>query len=119
MTGAAHLATRAAQRAGAGYVRLSTPGSDADPWAPTEAVVTSLAGDGWADAVLADARPLRRPRRRAPGLGAGARRGRRGPPAGGAAAIPTVVDGDGLRALGAVADAAAVIAERRRAPRWS
>ena len=26
MTGAAHLASRAAQRAGAGYVRLSSPG---------------------------------------------------------------------------------------------
>ena len=31
MTGAAHLAARAAQRGGAGYVRLSTPGVDDDP----------------------------------------------------------------------------------------
>ena len=39
----------------AASVRLSTPGSHADPWAPTEAVVTPLGVDGWADGVLAGA----------------------------------------------------------------
>jgi NAD(P)H-hydrate epimerase len=52
MTGAAHLATRAAQRAGAGYVRLSTPGAGTDPGAPTEAVGVPVPGTGWAAQVL-------------------------------------------------------------------
>ena len=47
MTGAAHLAARAAQRAGAGYVQLATPGLDADPGAPTEAVGYPLPATGW------------------------------------------------------------------------
>ena len=38
MTGAAHLTSAAAMRAGAGYVRLSTPGGGDDPTAPTEVV---------------------------------------------------------------------------------
>lgn len=52
MTGAAALCTRAAQRAGAGYVRLSTPGGEAGAGTPTEAVGTALAAHGWADDVL-------------------------------------------------------------------
>ncbi len=47
MAGAAHLAARAAQRAGAGYVQLATPGLDADPNAPTEAVGYPLPASGW------------------------------------------------------------------------
>lgn len=109
MTGAAHLATRAAQRAGAGYVRLSTPGSALDPGAPTEAVVTALAGQDWAGEVLGD---LHRFGALAvgPGLGsdpavaAQVRRLVSG------AAVSTVVDGDGLRALGP--EAADLIAGR-------
>lgn len=109
MTGAAHLATRAAQRGGAGYVRLSTPGSDADPWAPTEAVVTPLAEEGWADEVLAG---LGRFAALAvgPGLGASAGVAAEVRRLVSGASVPTVVDGDGLRALGA--DAAALIAGR-------
>ena len=38
MTGAAHLTSAAAMRAGAGSVRLSTPGGGDDPAAPTEVV---------------------------------------------------------------------------------
>jgi hydroxyethylthiazole kinase-like uncharacterized protein yjeF len=38
MTGAAHLAARAAQRAGAGMVRVASPGVAVDPGLPTEAV---------------------------------------------------------------------------------
>jgi NAD(P)H-hydrate epimerase len=55
MIGAAHLAARAAQRTGAGMVRLSSPGVDGDPCAPTEAVRQPLS-DAWADDVLADVR---------------------------------------------------------------
>jgi NAD(P)H-hydrate epimerase len=99
MTGAAHLATAAAMRSGAGYARLSSPGADVDPQAPTEAVQVPLPQKGWAPAVLAD---LRRFAALAVGPGLGTHEdtaaevraliGRSG--------LPTVVDGDGLRALG-------------------
>jgi NAD(P)H-hydrate epimerase len=109
MTGAAHLATRAAQRAGAGYVRLSTPGSEADPWAPTEAVVTSLPGAGWADEVLAGTSRFAA-LAVGPGLGGSPVAAAQVRRLVAAAEIPTVVDGDGLRALGP--DAAGLIARR-------
>jgi NAD(P)H-hydrate epimerase len=51
MSGSAALASHAAQRAGAGYVRLSSPGVTA-PDAPTEVVVTALPASGWAGDVL-------------------------------------------------------------------
>ena len=54
MTGAAHLAASAAQRSGAGYVQLASPGLDSDPGAPTEAVGRPLPAEGWADDALAD-----------------------------------------------------------------
>jgi NAD(P)H-hydrate epimerase len=96
MTGAAWLATRAAQRAAAGYVRLSTPGG-APGEAPTEAVLRSLAAERWAPTVLGD---LERFKAVAvgPGLGRGSdddvRRLARECP------VPLVVDGDALTALG-------------------
>ena len=52
MTGAAHLAAGAAQRAGAGMVALSSPG--VDPSAPPEVVRHRLPAFDWAGAVLAD-----------------------------------------------------------------
>jgi NAD(P)H-hydrate epimerase len=52
MVGAAHLAARAAQRAGAGMVRLSSPGVAADPLAPTEAVRQPLGVPYWAAEAL-------------------------------------------------------------------
>ncbi len=54
MLGAAHLASSAAQRAGAGMVRLSSPGVDHDPLIPTEVVGTSLPSSGWVSLVLDD-----------------------------------------------------------------
>ena len=54
MTGAAHLAARGAQRAGAGYVRLGTPGVDHDAHAPTEVVGHALPQRGWGRDVLGD-----------------------------------------------------------------
>ncbi len=99
MTGAAHLATRAAQRAGAGYVRLSTPGAAAGEGVPVEAVGTSLPAGGWADVVLADSGRFHAVVV-GPGLGrdpATAGEVRRLVERGG---LPTVVDGDGLAALG-------------------
>jgi NAD(P)H-hydrate epimerase len=109
MTGSAHLAAGAAQRVGAGYVRLSSPGLDHDPQAPTEAVGVPLPAEGWAGTVLDD---LDRFAALAvgPGLGTGdaASSGVRELVAG--AAVALVVDGDGLTALGT--DAGAAIARR-------
>ncbi|MFN8039452.1 MAG: NAD(P)H-hydrate dehydratase [Acidimicrobiales bacterium] len=55
MEGAAVLATTAAVRTGAGYVRWSTPGTTPSLLKPTEVVGTELPATGWAAAVLADA----------------------------------------------------------------
>jgi NAD(P)H-hydrate epimerase len=103
MTGAAELAATAALRAGAGYVRRSSPGIDpATPGtgasAPIEAVTTALPAAGWAADVEAD---LDRFGALAvgPGLGTGdgvatdVRRLVTAP-------LPMVIDGDGLGALG-------------------
>jgi NAD(P)H-hydrate epimerase len=99
MTGAPVLAATAAARAGAGYVRLSAPGVGPPlPGAPVEVVGTDLPGVGWADAVLGGA-----DRFRAlvvgPGLGTGAAVAAEMRRLVARAAIPVVVDGDGLRAL--------------------
>ena len=51
MTGAGHLVAAAAQRAGAGMVRLGSPGVADDPARPTEAVGLELPSVGWAGAV--------------------------------------------------------------------
>jgi NAD(P)H-hydrate epimerase len=99
MTGAAHLAARAAQRAGAGYVRLSTPGLDDDPMRPTEAVGVPLPAEGWQGPVAEEAERFGS-LVVGPGLG-------RSPAV--AAALqslvvrierPLVLDGDALTALG-------------------
>ncbi|HEV7720572.1 MAG TPA: NAD(P)H-hydrate dehydratase, partial [Iamia sp.] len=99
MTGAAHLSATGAQRAGAGYVRLSTPGLERDPGAPTEVVGIELPAEGWADDVLAGVDRIA-----ALGVGPGLGRGDAS-----AEAVrtlvaatdrpPIVVDGDGLSAL--------------------
>ncbi|MCU1376488.1 MAG: putative carbohydrate kinase, partial [Actinomycetia bacterium] len=94
---AAHLATRAAQRAGAGYVRLSVPGGDAGPGAPLEAVATPLPPTGWAEEVLDGLRRFKAVVV-GPGLGRGSDDDVRRLVAG--TGIPMVVDGDGLTALG-------------------
>ena len=102
MTGAAHLTTRAAQRGGAGYVRLSTPGVDDDPGRPTEAVGVPLPEVGWADTVLEEAERFRC-LAAGPGLGtrpetaAEIRRLLHDVP------VAAVVDGDALTALGRIA----------------
>lgn len=97
MTGAARLAAQAAQRAGAGMIRLSTPGVPDDPKRPTEVVGVTLPLI-WERALLAD---LERFHSLVigPGLGrsdasaASVRAVVAGAP------IPVVVDGDGLWAL--------------------
>jgi len=112
MTGAAHLATRAAQRAGAGYVRLSSPGAAHDPFAPTEAVVVGLANEGWDEQVDAD---LERFGALAvgPGLGTSDAAAAAIQRVVASTAKPTVVDGDGLTALARADGGAAAVLGRR------
>lgn len=100
MTGAATLAVRGAQRGGAGYVRLSTPGGEPGEGTPVEAVGTALPADGWADEVVAG-------RGRFAALVVGPGLGRDEGTAeevrrlvAGRGEVPVVVDGDGLGALG-------------------
>jgi len=112
MTGAAHLTVRGAQRVGAGYVRLSSPGVTDDPMRPTESVGVSLPPEGWAARVLGD---LDRFRVLAVGPGLGLGETVTSEVAGlvGAAPCPVVVDGDGLTAL---AEAGLEVVARRQAP---
>jgi NAD(P)H-hydrate epimerase len=99
MTGAAVLASGGAQRAGAGYVRLSSPGPDVVAPAPIEVVRTPLPHVEWDIAVIEG---LGRFRALVVGPGRGTdpatapaiqRVVREAP-------VPAVVDGDGLTALG-------------------
>ncbi|CAN5546597.1 NAD(P)H-hydrate dehydratase [soil metagenome] len=97
MTGSATLVARAAQRAGAGYVRLSTPGGDPGEGAPTEAVGTALPDDEWDLRVLAG---LERFQALVVGPGLGRQPAAEVRHVVAEAGVPVVVDGDGLSALG-------------------
>jgi len=99
MPGAAHLAARAAQRAGAGYVRLSSPGMGADPGRPTEAVGWPLDEVGWARSVV-DSADRFGAVVVGPGLGLDPRTTAEVRALVGGLDRPVVVDGDGLTALG-------------------
>lgn len=110
MTGAAHLCARSAYRAGAGYVRLSSPGLDHDPGAPTEAVGVPLPEGDWAGAVLDEigrfeALVL------GPGLGRRAETGGSLRDVLEQSEVPAVVDGDALNLLGT--EAPGVLSQRR------
>jgi NAD(P)H-hydrate epimerase len=114
MPGAATLAARACARAGAGYVRLSTPGAaGAGPTTPVEVVSASLPAHGWAAAALDDDIARFKAAVIGPGLGRApetdveVRRFVAGAP------VPVVVDGD---ALGALGERAAGIVASRGAP---
>ena len=98
MTGAAHLAARAAQRAGAGYVRLGTPGVDHDPGAPEEVVGHPLSSSGWGREVLSDLGRFRS-LVMGPGLGREATTLDEIVDVLASAPIPVVLDGDGLHAV--------------------
>lgn len=96
MTGAAALAARGAQRAGAGYVRLSVPGGDAGA-GPTEVVGTTLPAAGWAGEVLEGFGRFRA-LVVGPGLGRGSDDDVRRLAV--ELTVPTVLDGDALTAVG-------------------
>jgi NAD(P)H-hydrate epimerase len=112
MTGAAHLAAAAAARAGAGMVRLGSPGLDDDPGRPTEAVGLALPAERWADAVREQldrfgALVV------GPGLGTADSTGGEVRSLVAGCPCPVVVDGDGLTALG---DEAPFVLRDRPAP---
>ncbi|MDQ3470415.1 MAG: NAD(P)H-hydrate dehydratase, partial [Actinomycetota bacterium] len=113
MTGSAHLAAAAAQRAGAGMVTLSSPGID--PVAPLEVVGRRLPASDWATTVLDD---LDRYHALVigPGLGREEHTVAQVRKAVLEAAVPVVVDGDGLFALAWSDDGAAALLRRRDAP---
>jgi NAD(P)H-hydrate epimerase len=99
MTGAAHLVARAAQRAGAGMVRVGTPGVADDPDRPVEAVGLDLSSEAWDEAALAVTSRFRS-LVIGPGLGRDDRTQERVRRVLAAADLPTVVDADALVALG-------------------
>ena len=115
MTGAAHLAARGAQRAGAGYVRLSVPAVTADDSAPTEVVSVALPAAPWADAVLGG---LDRVHALVvgPGLGRADSTGESLRALVRAAPLPMVVDGDGLVALAWSSEGATAVLRGRENP---
>lgn len=98
MTGAGHLAARGAQRAGAGYVRASSPGVADDPGRPLEAVGVPLPAEGWAADLVAGADRFGSV---VVGPGLGRAQATQAAVAEAMAALgrPLVVDGDGLAAL--------------------
>lgn len=101
MGGAAALCSGAAARTGAGYVRVSTPGGAASGL-PIEAVQTDLPTDAWASGVISD---LARFDALVIGNGLGIADStkdevRQVVAAATGRGLPTVVDADGLTALG-------------------
>ncbi len=113
MYGAAALAAGGAIRAGAGMVRLGSPGVEPGTIPVVEAVARALPEKGWA-ASVADELPRCQALVVGPGLGRdhSATQGilelvER-------AEVPVVIDADGLFALGSVSQAAALFRRRRR-----
>jgi len=123
MTGAPWLVSRAALRAGAGYVRLSMPGVDPSVLPPGELVHLPVPASGWHAQVLEE---LSRVKALVVGPGLGPVVGpstgpeRHDLPGGevgllvSAAGVPTVVDADGLNAIGSLEGLAAIVARRRQ-----
>jgi hydroxyethylthiazole kinase-like uncharacterized protein yjeF len=109
MTGAAHLAAAAAQRAGAGMVRLGSPGVADDPGRPVEAIGLALPAAGWTEVVVEAALRFQS-LVIGPGLGTGAPTDAAIRDTIARVALPAVVDGDALTALSG--DVAAVVRAR-------
>jgi NAD(P)H-hydrate epimerase len=133
MTGAPWLVSRSALRAGAGYVRLSMPGVDPSVLPPGELVHLPVPVSGWHAKVLEE---LGRFKALVVGPGLGPVTGGQGGPDGGqgegsapgcslpggevgllvaASPVPTVVDADGLNAIGTLEGLRAIV-DRRQAP---
>jgi len=122
MTGAPWLCSRAAMRAGAGYVRLSMPGVQPDVMPPGELVHLPVPASGWHQKVLEG---LERTKVLVIGPGLGpvthGEEGNGNLPGGevgqlvASAPVPAVVDADGLNAIGSL-DGLRKIVDRRDKP---
>ena len=112
MTGAPWLASRAALRAGAGYVQLSMPGVDPSALPPGELVHRRVAASGWDKEVLEG---LSRVKALVIGPGLGQVSGGEVGLVVGSAPVPVVVDADGLNAIGTLEGLRAIV-ERRSEP---
>ncbi|HWE65480.1 MAG TPA: NAD(P)H-hydrate dehydratase [Acidimicrobiales bacterium] len=110
MEGSAVLCTRGALGAGAGMIRLGSPGDPAGPW-PTEAVRMSLPETGWGSAFL-EATVKCRALVIGPGLGTDEATQAEIRAVITGASVPMVVDADGLSALGDLGAAQKILAQR-------
>jgi ADP-dependent NAD(P)H-hydrate dehydratase / NAD(P)H-hydrate epimerase len=111
MMGAPALVSRAAMRAGAGYVRLGVPGGSLGSMPSGEAVGLPMPADGWAGAAVEAARRCRA-MIIGPGLGRGpaVKTGVRRVLAG--AELPVVLDADGLFAVGTAEELGRIVGRR-------
>ena len=114
MTGAAHLVSAAAMRAGCGMVQLSIPGQISAAM-PPEVVQAALPERGWAGEA-ADALKRFTAAAIGPGLGRTDDTGEQVRHFVAATQLPLVIDGDGLFAVGWNADGAPATLRRRTAP---
>ena len=113
MEGSAILCTRGAMAAGAGMIRLGSPGDPSAPW-PTEAVRMHLPAEGWAGSFL-EATAKCKAIVLGPGLGTGGAVGEEIRAVLAAVPVPLVIDADALTALGDAA-AARTVLDKRDAP---
>jgi NAD(P)H-hydrate epimerase len=113
MEGAAILCSRGAMAAGAGMLRLGSPGNPTAAW-PTEAVRMRLRTEGWAGAFL-EATAKCKAVVIGPGLGTGAAVAAEIRAVIAAVPVPLVIDADALTALGDAA-AARTLLDKRGAP---
>jgi NAD(P)H-hydrate epimerase len=113
MEGSAILCARGAMAAGAGMVRLGTPGSPSGPW-PPEAVRMHLGQRSWATDFLKGTEKCRAIVI-GPGLGTDAEVGEEIRAVIANAEVPLVIDADGLTALGDCGEARQLLS-RRKAP---
>ncbi len=113
MEGAAVLCTRGAMAAGAGMIRLGSPGDPSAAW-PTEAVRMHLPAQGWARAFL-DATAKCKAVVIGPGLGTGDAVAEEIRSVIAAIGVPLVIDADALTALGDTG-AARTLLSKRSAP---
>ena len=111
MEGAAILCTRGAMAAGAGMIRLGSPGSPGAAW-PTEAVRMHLPEQGWASGFL-EAVGKCKAVVVGPGLGTGDATAAEIRTVLAGVSVPLVIDADALTALGDVATALALVGARR------
>ncbi len=113
MEGSAILCTRGAMAAGAGMIRLGSPGSPSAAW-PTEVVRMHLPAEGWAETFVAASAKCKAVVL-GPGLGTGEATAAEIRAVIAAVPVPLVIDADALTALGGTA-AARLLIDKRSAP---